>query len=417
MKATQCNALFSPPQVQAHTTLADNFDTIHDRSTYHAVKYNERAAKFGVRHKDVIPLWIADMDFQTAQPIIDALHQMVSHGIYGYTTRPKDYFQSFINWQQRRHQWTVDVGLLSFCVGIVPALAALAQQLSDKNDKVLIISPVYSEFYDINEDNQRQVIECPMQNINGDYALDFEKFEQQLQQQPKFLVFCNPHNPVGKVWTREELTTIGELCVQYGVVVISDEIHADLTLWGNTHIPMASVSEAIAANTITCTSTGKAFNTAGLQSATLVFNNRQQKRTFDQFWRRLEVHRNNPFNLVATIAAYEYGENYLKQLIQYLQDNILFVHDFIKQYIPQIKANIPQATYLIWLDCRQLGFTQQTELEQFMLEKAGLGLNSGAAYQKNLNGYMRLNAACPRSVLKQAMQQLKAAVDDMVESS
>lgn len=388
-----------------------NFDTLHDRSAHHAVKYNERAAKFGVKYKDVIPLWIADMDFQTAQPIIDALHQVVSHGIYGYTTRPKDYFQSFINWQQQHHHWTVDPSLLSFCVGVVPALAALAQQLSNPADKVLIITPVYSEFDAINTSNQRQVIECPMQNINGEYKLDFEKFEQQLQQQPKFLVFCNPHNPVGKVWTREELKTIGDLCIKHNVVIISDEIHADLTLWDNTHIPMASVSQAIAANTITCTSTGKAFNTAGLQSATLVFNNREQKRLFDQFWRRLEIHRNNPFNLVANIAAYEQGEDYLKQLILYLQDNILFVHDFIEQHIPQIKANIPQATYLIWLDCRQLGFHKQAELETFMLEKAGLGLNSGAAYQKNLVGYMRLNIACPRSILKQAMQQLKKAID------
>ena len=389
-----------------------NFDEIIDRKNNHSVKYKELTKKFGV--DDVIPLWIADMDFKTAQPVIDALEKKVQHGIFGYVYRPDEYFESFINWQKKRFEWEPKKELLSFSIGIVPSLGALVQLFSEKGDKILIQTPVYSEFYDINEDNERIVIENRFIEKNGEYSLDLEDLENKLKENPKLFIFCNPHNPLGHVWTREELKAIGNLCRKYNVPVISDEIHADLTLWDNNHIPMASISEEIRQNTITCTSTGKAFNLAGLQSATIVFNNLEVKAKFDKFWKDLEVHRNNPFNLVATIAAYsDEGEEYLNQLKEYLQNNILFLNDFFKEYIPEITPNIPQATYLVWLDCRQLckkfGFNQK-QLEEFMLTKAKLGLNEGRVYQKGLEGFMRLNAACPRAVLEKALKQLKDAI-------
>jgi len=389
-----------------------NFDEIIDRKNNHSVKYKELTKKFGV--DDVIPLWIADMDFKTAQPVIDALEKKVQHGIFGYVYRPDEYFESFINWQKKRFGWEPKKELLSFSIGIVPSLGALVQLFSEKGDKILIQTPVYSEFYDINEDNERIVIENRFIEKNGEYSLDLEDLENKLKENPKLFIFCNPHNPLGHVWTREELKAIGNLCRKYNVPVISDEIHADLTLWDNNHIPMASISEEIRQNTITCTSTGKAFNLAGLQSATIVFNNLEVKTKFDKFWKDLEVHRNNPFNLVATIAAYsDEGEEYLNQLKEYLQNNILFLNDFFKEYIPEITPNIPQATYLVWLDCRQLckkfGFNQK-QLEEFMLTKAKLGLNEGRVYQKGLEGFMRLNAACPRAVLEKALKQLKDAI-------
>ena len=330
-----------------------NFDEVIDRKNNHSVKYKELTKKFGV--DDVIPLWIADMDFKTAQPVIDALEKKVQHGIFGYVYRPDEYFESFINWQKKRFGWEPKKELLSFSIGIVPSLGALVQLFSEKGDKILIQTPVYSEFYDINEDNERIVIENRFIEKNGEYSLDLEDLENKLKENPKLFIFCNPHNPLGHVWTREELKAIGNLCRKYNVPVISDEIHADLTLWDNNHIPMASISEEIRQNTITCTSTGKAFNLAGLQSATIVFNNLEVKTKFDKFWKDLEVHRNNPFNLVATIAAYsDEGEEYLNQLKEYLQNNILFLNDFFKEYIPEITPNIPQATYLVWLDCRKL---------------------------------------------------------------
>ena len=387
-----------------------NFDEIIDRKNNHSTKYNELMKKFGT--EDIIPLWIADMDFRTAEPIIKAIKEKAEHGIFGYVYRPDEYFQSFIKWQKKRHNWSVNKDLLSFSIGVVPALATLVKQFSEKGDKILIQTPVYSEFYDINHDNERIVIENRLIEKNGKYYLDLNDLENKLKEQPKLFIFCNPQNPIGHVWTYEELKSIGDLCVKYNVPIVSDEIHADLTLWDNKHIPLANISEAIAKNTITCTSTGKAFNLAGLQCATVVFNNLQEKKKFDKFWKDLEVHRNNPFNLVATIAAYEEGEDYLLQLKKYIEENIMFVYNYFKNNIPQIKPNIPEATYLIWLDCRELGFKQE-ELEEFMLKKAKIGLNPGRVFQKDLVGFMRLNSACPRSILEKALSQLKKAVDNL----
>lgn len=388
-----------------------DFDKIIDRKNNHSTKYNELMQKFGV--DDIIPLWIADMDFATAEPVVRALKEKADHGIFGYVYRPDEYFDSFIRWQKRRYGWEVKKELLSFSIGIVPALGALIRQFSEKGDKILIQTPVYSEFYDINHDNERTVIENRFIERDGVYTPDFKDLEEKLKEKPKLLIFCNPQNPIGHVWSYEELKTIGDLCVKYNVPVISDEIHSDLTLWNNRHIPMASVSEEIRKNTITCTSTGKAFNVAGLQCATIVFNSLEEKKKFDRFWKDLEIHRNSPFNLVATMAAYtDEGEEYLIQLKKYLEDNIMFVHNYLKENIPQIKSNIPQATYLVWLDCRDLKLSQP-DLEEFILKKAKLGLNPGRVFQKGLEGFMRLNTACPRSVLKKAMKQLKEAVDNL----
>ena len=388
-----------------------DFDKVIDRKNNHSTKYNELMQKFGV--DDVIPLWIADMDFATAEPVVRALKEKAEHGIFGYVYRPDEYFDSFIRWQKRRYGWEVKKELLSFSIGIVPALGALIRQFSEKGDKILIQTPVYSEFYDINHDNERTVIENRFIEKDGVYTPDFKDLEEKLKEKPKLLILCNPQNPIGYVWSYEELKTIGDLCIKYNVPVISDEIHSDLTLWDNRHIPMASVSEEISKNTITCTSTGKAFNVAGLQCATIVFNTPEEKKKFDRFWKDLEVHRNNPFNLVATMAAYtDEGEEYLIQLKKYLEDNIMFVHNYLKENIPQIKSNIPQATYLVWLDCRDLKLSQP-DLEEFMLKKAKLGLNPGRVFQKGLEGFMRLNTACPGSVLEKAMKQLKEAVDNL----
>lgn len=393
-----------------------NFDEIINRKDNHSVKYNEWT-RFGDCPEDLIPMWIADMDFKTAKPVIDAVKEKAEHGIFGYVYRPEEYFDAFISWQKRRFNWDVNKDMLSFSVGIVPSLGALVNILSEKGDKILIQTPVYSEFYDINLDNERIVIESKLVEKDGIYEIDYKDFEDKLKENPRVFILCNPHNPLGKVWKKEELEKIGNLCMKYNVPIISDEIHADLTLWGRKHIPMASVSEQIANNTITCTSTGKAFNLAGLQSATIIFNNREVKEKFDKFWKNLEIHRNSPFNLVATIAAYsDGGEDYLKQLIPYLENNILYVNTFLKDYIPIVSSNIPEATYLIWLDFRKLmdkfGLSQN-ELEEFLIHKAKLGLNSCRVFQHKSEGFMRLNIACPKSVVEKAMWNLKKAVDGL----
>ena len=390
------------------------FDEIIDRKNNHSVKYNE-LSRFGT--DDVIPLWIADMDFKTAEPVIKALREKVEHGIFGYVYRPDEYFQSFINWQKKRFGWDVKKELISFSIGVVPSLGTLIKQYSEKGDKILIQPPVYSEFYDITLDNERIVLENKFKEENGNFILDLNDFEEKLKQNPKLFILCNPHNPLGHVWSIEELKSMGNLCIKYNVPIVSDEIHADLTLWGEKHIPMASVSEKIRQNTITCTSTGKAFNLAGMQSATIVFNNLEEKGKFDKFWKDLEVHRNNPFNLVATMAAYsDEGEEYLNQLIKYIEGNIIYLNDFFKENIKELKPNKPKATYLIWIDCRDFskkhGFNQK-QLEEFFIKNAKLGLNSCRVFNHGSSGFMRLNVACPRSILEKALNQLKDAVNNL----
>ncbi|MCI9511223.1 MAG: putative C-S lyase [Oscillibacter sp.] len=386
-----------------------NFDQIVDRSSNRSAKYDEREKKFGT--EDVIPLWIADMDFKTAQPIIDALTARAQEGIWGYTARPDSYFQAIRDWQSRRNGWSPDTNLMSFCLGVVQTLSAMVQLYTPQGGNVLIQTPVYGEFYDMTEFAGRTVIENQMAEQNGKWTVDWEDFEAKLQIADLFLL-CNPHNPLGIVWTESDLRRMMELCLKYHVLVVSDEIHSDLIFHGKKHIPTATLSPEIAANVVTGISGTKTFNLAGLQASTVVFPNAHMKETFDKFWMNMDIHRNNAFSLTAMEAAFREGEEWLEQLLPYLSENFDFVVDYCQRRIPKIKTYAPDATYLMWLDCRDLDLSNQ-ELHDFMIQKAGLGLNDGYAFGRSLSGYMRLNAACPRSVLEQALQQLEAAVNSL----
>lgn len=384
-----------------------NFDELVDRSHNNAAKYDERQKKFG--SSDVIPLWIADMDFRVPKPVEDALIERAKQGTFGYTSRPEEYWEALCSWQKRRNGWDIDPALLSFCSGVVPALAALVQQFSAEGELFLIQTPVYSEFYDVVENLNRTVLVNRLVQKDGVYRIDFEDFEEKLKQGPKAFILCNPQNPVGRSWSREELKRMGDLCVRYGVPIFSDEIHADLMLWGHKHTPMATVSPEIAANTITCTAVSKTFNLAGLQASSVIFNNQEERQKFERFWHNLEIHRNNCFSLVASMAAYNEGEEWLTQLLSYIEGNMQFIHDYCGKYIPEIKAVLPECTYLMWLDCSGL-HKNDAELNDFMIHEAKLGMNAGCDFDRELSGYMRLNTACPRSVLEKAMEQLKNAV-------
>ena len=384
-----------------------NFDEIIDRGGNRSAKYDERAKKFGTA--DVIPLWVADMDFRTAQPIIDACVSKAEEGIWGYTSRPDSYFQAVQQWEQRRKGWTPDISLMSWSLGVVPSLSSIVRLFSGDGDKILIQTPVYSEFYDVAEAWGREVVENPLVETEGKWSVDFDDFAEKVKQCRIFLL-CNPQNPVGRVWEPEELRKMAELCVENGTLLVSDEIHSDLIFHGKRHTPTASLSPEIAANTITCVSATKTFNLAGLQASTTIFPDAQKKGIFDRFWGGMDIHRNNAFSSVAMEAAYREGEEWLEQLLPYLSDNFDYVCDFCARYIPKIKPNCPDATYLMWLDCRELGMSNE-ELRDFFIHKAKLGLNEGYTFGRSLSGFMRLNAACPRSTLEKAMQQLKAAVD------
>jgi cystathionine beta-lyase len=383
-----------------------DFDQIVDRSRNHSAKYDERKKKFGT--DDVIPLWIADMDFKTAQPIIDALTARAQEGIWGYTARPESYFEAIRGWQKRRNGWDIDPKLMSFSLGVVQTISAMVKLFTPEGGSVLIQTPVYSEFYDMAEAWNRKVLENRFLEHDGKWSVDWADFEEKLQQADLFLL-CSPHNPLGIVWEEAELRRMMELCLKHHVLVMSDEIHSDLIFHGKKHIPTATLSPEIAANVVTGISGTKTFNLAGLQASTVVFPDAHKKQVFDHYWQCMDIHRNNAFSLTAMETAFNEGEEWLEQLLPYLSANFDYVVDYCRTHIPQIKTFAPDATYLMWLDCRELGLSNQ-ELHDFMIQKAKLGLNDGCSFDRQLDGFMRLNAACPRATLEQAMAQLEAAV-------
>ena len=386
-----------------------DFDAVVDRSGNHAAKYDERVKKFGT--DQVIPLWIADMDFRTAQPIIDALTQRAQEGLWGYTSRPDSYFAAIRAWQKRRNNWDIDQSLMSWSLGVVQSISAMVRLFTPEGGSVLIQTPVYSEFYDMTEAWNRKVLENQFVEKDGKWSVDWEDFEAKLQQADLFLL-CNPHNPLGIVWTPEELRRMVELCMKYHVPLFSDEIHSDLIFHGKHHTPAATVSPEAARYVTTGISGTKTFNLAGLQASAVVFPDAHSKQVFNHYWQCMDIHRNNAFSLTAMEAAFNHGEEWLEQLLAYLSDNFDYVVRYCEERIPQIKTYAPDATYLMWLDCRALGLDNES-LRRFMIEKAHLGLNEGWSFGRSLNGFMRLNAACPRATLEKALGQLEAAVQTL----
>lgn len=384
-----------------------NFDEVIDRSANRSSKYDERVKKFGTA--DVIPLWVADMDFRTAQPIIDACKKKAEEGIWGYTSRPASYFEAVQQWEKKRNNWDVDTALMSWSLGVVPAMSALIKIFSEEGDKILIQTPVYSEFYDITEAWNREVVENRLVERDGTWGIDFEDFEAKAKECKIFLL-CNPHNPLGIVWNPEDLKRMADICMANNVLLVSDEIHSDLIFHGKKHTPTATLSKEIGESIITCVSLTKTFNLAGLQASTTIFPNQDLKQAFDKFWANMDIHRNNAFSSVAMEAAYREGEEWLEQVLEYISGNFDFIKSYCEANIPKIKPNLPDATYLVWLDCRELGMDNE-ELRRFMIEKAKIGLNEGYTFGRSLSGFMRLNAACPRATLEKALKQLKDAVD------
>ncbi|MGL5436565.1 MAG: MalY/PatB family protein [Lachnospiraceae bacterium] len=386
-----------------------NFDEVIDRSKNRAAKYDERNKKFGTM--DVIPLWVADMDFRTAQPIIDACAAKAEEGIWGYTSRPDSYFNAIISWQKRRNGWDIDRDKVSWSPGVVPSLSIIVKLFSEPGDSVLIQTPVYSEFYDVAESWERNIVENQLVENEARWTIDFEDFEAKARD-PKVKIFllCSPHNPLGIVWTAQELERMFEICDANDVLLVSDEIHSDLIFHGKTFVPTAALSPKIANKVISCISATKTFNLAGLQASATVFPNLEMKTVYDKFWMNMDIHRNNAFSSVAVEAALNEGEEWLEQLLPYLSANFDYVESYCEKHIPKIRTYAPDATYLMWLDCRELKMNNE-ELRKFMIEEAGLGLNEGYTFGRSLSGYMRLNAACPRSVLEQSMKQLEAAVN------
>ena len=385
-----------------------NFDEIIDRRGTESVKWDAVSERWG--RNDLLPMWVADMDFRTPPFVMEALRKRLEHEVLGYTFACEEWYTSIINWLQSRHGWKVKREELTFMPGIVRGLAFAIQCFTEKGDKVMVMPPVYHPFFLVTEKNKREVVYSPLVLRDGQYYIDFDRFRKDIQG-CKLLILSNPHNPGGRVWTREELEQIAEICYESKTLVISDEIHADLTLPPYQHITFALVSEKARQNSLVFMSPSKAFNMPGLASSYCIIENKEICRCFQEYMEASELSEGHLFAYLSVAAAYSNGTEWLDQVLAYIQSNIDFTDAFLSEYIPDIKMIRPQASYLVFLDCRTLGLNQK-ELVDLFVDGAHLALNDGTMFGKEGEGFMRLNVACPRSVLEKALKQLKEACDN-----
>jgi cystathionine beta-lyase len=384
-----------------------NFDKIVDRKNTSSVKFDLRDKIF--KREDVIPMWVADMDFRTPPFIMDALRKRLEHEILGYTYISPSIFESIVNWVRLRHNWEIHPHWISFSPGIVPAINLLILAFTNPGDKVIVQTPVYFPFFSAVENHGRELVFNPLIYSNGKYEMDLVGLESKMDDTTKMLILCNPHNPTGNVWPADVLRRIGEMCLAKNVLLISDEIHSDLIYKGHRHIPTAAISKEIASNTITCMAPSKTFNLAGLSTSFLVIPDEKLRVTYEKKLDQIHVGAGNIFGFVAMEAAYTHGSEWLDQLMEYLEGNVLFLEEFIQRHIPRIRVIRPEATYMVWLDCTQLKMPP-SGLKEFMINKAGLGLSDGPLFGKQGEGFQRINIGCPRSVLQEALLRLQAAI-------
>ena len=384
-----------------------NFDKIIDRTNNFSAKWSEMNKNFGTNN--LLPMWVADMDFLTAPCVMEALKDRLEQGIFGYTTRPSSYNESIVNWLDNRFSWKINQEWLMFSPAVITSISLLIQNLTQKNDKIMIQEPVYSPFHSIVESNERNLVISPLVKLDdGSYVMDYEDIEAKIKD-VKVFILCNPHNPVGRVWTREELTRLGEICLKHNVLVISDEIHSDIILKNHKHTPFASISKEFRENTITCMAPTKTFNLAGLQSSFLVISNPYYYEVMDKAFSILDIKRNNAFSLVATEAAYNYGEDWLYELIKYIEDNVDFAIDYIKNHMPQLKVKKPEGTYLLWVDFSNLNVDKK-DLKNALINKGRIALSDGSSFGIGGDGYYRINLACPRSMVLEGLKRIEFAI-------
>jgi cystathionine beta-lyase len=387
-----------------------DFDKMTDRRGTNCLKY-DFAAERG-KPEGILPLWVADMDFPTAPGVLERLQKAVDHGIFGYSEGKDDYFQAVAGWYEKHFDWKVSRSWLVKTPGVVFALAMAVQAFTKEGDAVLLQQPVYYPFSEVILDNHRELVNSPLKLVNGHYEIDFEDFEQKIvEHQVKLFLLCSPHNPVGRVWKEWELRKIGEICLKHSVLVVSDEIHSDFVRPGHKHIVFASLSPELADITVTCTAPSKTFNLAGLQVSNIFIPNHDLKVKFKKAITRIGYSQVNLMGLLACQAAYEDGEEWLQQLKEYLEGNLQFVKNYLEEKIPEIKLIEPEGTYLIWLDFRSLGMTEE-EREELIVKKAHLWLDSGAMFGVDGEGFERINIACQRKTLQQALDQLEKALHE-----
>ncbi|MFZ2285625.1 MAG: PatB family C-S lyase [Bacteroidales bacterium] len=385
-----------------------NFDEVINRENSSCIKYDFRKEVFG--RADVIPMWIADMDFRTPSFITEALARRLQHEILGYSYRPDSYFISFIAWLSDRHGWDVRREWIEFSPGVVPALNMCTLAYTAPGDEIVIQPPVYTPFHGAVTDHGRKLVFNNLLETEKGWTMDYEGLRRVITPATRMLILSNPHNPVGRAWRRDELEELVEICHEKGVVILSDEIHSDLVLPGFRHIPLASVSEKAASVTVTCMAPSKTFNLAGLSTSSMIIPDPVLMDKYRRTLVGLHLHLGNIFGNVASEAGYTHGHNWLEEMIRYVQGNVDLVMDFCREHLPQIKPERPEATYMIWLDCRAMGL-DGAGLHRFFVEKAGVGLNEGAQFGPGGEGFMRMNLACPRSIVEKALGQIDSAIN------
>lgn len=382
-----------------------NFDEVISREGTNCEKFDAREQIFG--RADVIPMWVADMDFAAPPAVVEAIRKRAEHPILGYSYRSDNYWQSIIGWVDRHSGWKIQREWLDFTPGVVPGIVYALRAFTEPGDRIVIQPPVYHPFARQIRLNDRVVVNNPLRETNGHYEIDFEDLDRKLTG-AKVLLMSSPHNPTGRVFTREELTRIGQLCVKHDVLILSDEIHGDIVYAPQKFIHIASINETIAARTLTFIAPSKTFNIAGLSTSVSIVPNPILNQRLQEEYAKTHADQGNIFGAVALEAAYTHGDEWLEQLLQYLKGNVDYVCNFLQERIPSIHCVPPQGTYLMWLDFREWGMTHE-EIYQFLIDKAGWGVNEGSMFGEEGRGWMRVNIATQRSVLKQAMEQLYQA--------
>lgn len=384
-----------------------NFDEIIPRKNSDCLKYDKLQEMFGT--DDALSMWIADMDFRTPPFVIEALRRRLDHEVLGYTFCSPQWKPAIQNWVSRHYGWDVKEEEIGFVGGIVPAISFAVQCFTAPNDKILIQPPVYHPYHHVVKDLGRTLVYNPLRLVNGQFEIDFEDFERKIVGCKLFLL-CNPHNPGGRVWNADELVRIADICSRNGVIVISDEIHCDMALTGYKHTVFATVSEAAAQNSVTLMAASKTFNIAGLKSSYHIIQNEALRKQYSEYLTRSELDTAHLFATTAVAVAYNEGDEWLAQMLQYVEENIAFLDKYLKENMPKISFIRPQASYLVFLDARELGMPQE-RLVQFFLKEAKVAMNDGTMFGQEGAGFMRMNLGCPRATLQQALEQIKAAYD------
>lgn len=389
-----------------------NFDKVVDRKNSDSKKWCNLEELYGTN--DVLPMWVADMDFKSADEIIEAFKDRADHGVFGYTWKQDSFYEAVINWVKKKHNWDIKKEWILFTPGVVMGLNLGVRELADEGEKIMFQSPIYPPFYRVVENNNRVLNVSPLKHNGEKFVMDFDDIRNKMDKDTKVMMLCNPHNPIGRVWTKEELTELGNICMENDTIIISDEIHSDFILKGYKHIPIATISKELEQRTVTLMAPSKTFNIAGLGTSIAIIPNDEIRTKYEKAIEVMEIGNVNIFGALGLEVAYNHGEQWLKEVLEYIEDNIDYAVDYINKNIPQIKVDRPEGTYLLWLDFN--GLEKSTdEIFEALIKVGKVALNDGRPYGENGDGFFRLNIGCPRPILEEGLKRIEKSVKSMVK--